>query len=238
MSAMSPAVFWIFVGWDFFAATSFVDFWTASFFLKGGNLFQIQCVVWWWSQVEVKICSTVILNEFMSELFSPIILYIICWGISTIPYRTIASLYIFHLNNHTKVRGNSYNSNGARARKKMRMPPPAPNQPFAPGKWTKTPWTFSSDLHNKSIYAVYTLLFGIFWYSSLLFSKNNPFSARTKGRCQGTKAMLSFNDRLLGISRGAFSAWSSSRSSEDSIVAASQGSVGPTVGRKVVGLFV
>ena len=104
MSAMSPAVFWIFVGWDFFVATIFVDFWTAKPFLKGGNLFEIQCLVWWWSKVEVKICSTVILNEFMSELLSPIILYIICWGISTIPYRAIASLYIFHLNNRTKVR--------------------------------------------------------------------------------------------------------------------------------------
>lgn len=92
----------------------------------------------------------------------------------------------------------------------------------------KPPGTFSSDLYNKSIYAVYTLLFGIFWYSSHFFFGNNPFSARTW--CQGTKAMLSFNDRLLGISLGAFSAWSSSRSSEDSIVAASE-KVGPTGGK-------
>ena len=42
--------------------------------------------------------------------------------------------------------------------------------------------------------------------------------------------MLSFNDRRLGISLGAFSAWSSSRSSEDSIVAASE-KVGPTGGK-------
>ena len=119
----------------------------------------------------------------------------------------------------------------------MRMPPPPPNQPFAPGKWTKTIWLLVKFKKPLGLFQVTSIInlymqcipfFLAYFGIAPFFFGNNPFSARTW--CQGTKAMLSFNDRLLGISLGAFSAWSSSRSSEDSIVAASE-KVGPTGGK-------